>query len=201
MAHIQQLHSQISIVLTQQLDSTAQTSRQFPPLTEPASQNTEPVLLEPLLATQLTALAPDVAVAREVPSQQVTSQPAVSSATTSQQDPKAQSSIPTGPPPSLCVDSDDIYWVNQLQTSLTNSGYYCGEEETEDFIFGPNTESAVMTFQVPACCLTDQQCLLRQLYQQQQHTSSLTVDTCVPANQQQKRPGNICADIHLSTLV
>ena len=38
--------------------------------------------------------------------------------------------------------------MNQLQAALTQKGYYCGEEETEDFMFGHDTESALMTFQV-----------------------------------------------------
>lgn len=43
---------------------------------------------------------------------------------------------------------DDIFWVNQLQAALIQKGYHCGEEETEDFVFGHDTESALMTFQV-----------------------------------------------------
>ena len=38
--------------------------------------------------------------------------------------------------------------MNQLQAALIQKGYHCGEEESEDFVFGHGTESAVMTFQV-----------------------------------------------------
>ena len=38
--------------------------------------------------------------------------------------------------------------MNQLQAALIQKGYHCGEEETEDFVFGHDTESALMTFQV-----------------------------------------------------
>ena len=54
---------------------------------------------------------------------------------------------PQGPPPHLSLGSDDIYWVHQLQSGLMNEGYYCGEEEMEDFIFESGTESAVLAFQ------------------------------------------------------
>ena len=148
MAHIQQLHAQITTASTQQMDSAAQTSRQPPSSAELISQGAEAALLEPRSAPQLTALAPNTANAQRQPPEPTTSQSLTSPSATSQQQPESQSSIPTGPPPCLCIGSDDIYWVNQLQTSLTNQGYYCGEEETEDFVFGQDTESAVMTFQV-----------------------------------------------------
>ena len=48
----------------------------------------------------------------------------------------------------LChAGQDDIFWVNQLQAALSLQGYHCGEEESEDFVYGPNTESALITFQ------------------------------------------------------
>ena len=53
-----------------------------------------------------------------------------------------------GPPPPLSIGNDDIYWVHQLQSGLMAEGYYCGEEEMEDFVFGSGTESAVLSFQV-----------------------------------------------------
>ena len=66
---------------------------------------------------------------------------------------------PQGPPPPLRLGSDDIYWVHQLQAGLMAEGYYCGEEEMEDFIFESGTESAVLAFQVRknchlSCCLS-----------------------------------------------
>lgn len=59
---------------------------------------------------------------------------------------------PQGPPPPLSLGSDDIYWVHQLQAGLMAEGYYCGEEEMEDFIFETGTESAVLAFQVGVIC-------------------------------------------------
>ena len=56
-------------------------------------------------------------------------------------------SPPTGPPPTLAVGDDDIYWVSQLQTALGKKGYYCGDDDVEDFYFGEGTVSALLTFQ------------------------------------------------------
>eukprot|EP01024_Parvocaulis_polyphysoides_P042079 TRINITY_DN3855_c0_g1_i1.p1 TRINITY_DN3855_c0_g1~~TRINITY_DN3855_c0_g1_i1.p1 ORF type:complete len:625 (-),score=149.81 TRINITY_DN3855_c0_g1_i1:540-2414(-) len=54
---------------------------------------------------------------------------------------------PSGPPPTLALDSDDIFWVNQLQAALLSKGYYCGEDEMEDWFFGEQTQTALLTFQ------------------------------------------------------
>eukprot|EP01024_Parvocaulis_polyphysoides_P044370 TRINITY_DN4086_c0_g1_i7.p1 TRINITY_DN4086_c0_g1~~TRINITY_DN4086_c0_g1_i7.p1 ORF type:complete len:633 (+),score=134.51 TRINITY_DN4086_c0_g1_i7:104-1900(+) len=54
---------------------------------------------------------------------------------------------PSGPPPVLSLGSDDIFWVNQLQAGLLTAGFYCGEEEMEDWYFGEQTQSALLTFQ------------------------------------------------------
>ncbi len=59
---------------------------------------------------------------------------------------------PQGPPPPLCLGSDSIYRVHQLQSGLMDQGYYCGEEEMEDFVFADGTQSAVLAFQVMSCC-------------------------------------------------
>lgn len=153
MSHIQQLHSQISTLLIQQLDSPAQT----PSAPHLLSQLAES---EPLAVSELTTVATN-----PVDKQQQSSKPtqqATSSSAATQQQPDVPISNPPGPPPMLCTDSEDIYWVNQLQTSLTNKGYYCGEEETEDFVFGSSTESAVMTFQVSASFLSISSCLQQQ---------------------------------------
>lgn len=48
----------------------------------------------------------------------------------------------------LVPGADDIYWMSQLQSALLSRGYYCGEEEMEDWFFGEQTQSAVLTFQV-----------------------------------------------------
>ena len=58
---------------------------------------------------------------------------------------------PQGPPPPLCLGSDNIYWVHQLQSGLMDQGYHCGEEEMEDFVFADGTQSAVLAFQVMSC--------------------------------------------------
>ena len=60
----------------------------------------------------------------------------------------AKYQVPQGLPPPLSLGSDNIYWVNQLQSGLMNQGYYSGEEEMEDFIFESGTESAVLAYQV-----------------------------------------------------
>eukprot|EP01025_Chloroclados_australasicus_P011982 TRINITY_DN1541_c0_g2_i3.p2 TRINITY_DN1541_c0_g2~~TRINITY_DN1541_c0_g2_i3.p2 ORF type:complete len:641 (-),score=117.30 TRINITY_DN1541_c0_g2_i3:455-2377(-) len=57
---------------------------------------------------------------------------------------------PSGPPPTLCLGDDDIFWVNQLQAALLEKGYYCGEDEMEDWYFGDQTQNALLTFQACA---------------------------------------------------
>jgi len=52
-----------------------------------------------------------------------------------------------GPPPTLTEGEDDIFWVNQLHVALVDAGYYPGDGDIEDFIFGESTQSAVLTFQ------------------------------------------------------
>ena len=52
-------------------------------------------------------------------------------------------------PPTLSLGADDIFWVNQLHTAMSNAGYYAGDEDVEDFYFGESTQSAVLTYQ---CC-------------------------------------------------
>ena len=47
----------------------------------------------------------------------------------------------------LTAGVDDIFWVNQLQAALLRAGYYPGEEDCEDYIFGDSTHSALVTFQ------------------------------------------------------
>ena len=54
---------------------------------------------------------------------------------------------PVGPPPVLAEGDDDIFWVNQLQAGLLRAGFYPGEEEMEDWVFGGGTQSALLTFQ------------------------------------------------------
>ena len=53
-------------------------------------------------------------------------------------------------PPTLVQGSDDIFWVNALQNGLDAQALHCGDEEAEDFFFGPQTHSALLTFQAMA---------------------------------------------------
>ncbi|PSC70776.1 peptidoglycan binding [Micractinium conductrix] len=55
----------------------------------------------------------------------------------------------TGPPPMLTVGADDIFWVTQLHTGLVDLGYYPGDEDIDEFMFGEGTLSALTTMQ---CC-------------------------------------------------
>lgn len=59
----------------------------------------------------------------------------------------ALAEIPTGPPPSLTVGDDNIYWMNQLHVALVDEGYFPGDEDIEDYFFGSQTQSALLTFQ------------------------------------------------------
>ena len=43
--------------------------------------------------------------------------------------------------------ADDIFWVNALQARLAAKGFFCGDDEAEDFFFGSGTRSALETFQ------------------------------------------------------
>ena len=53
---------------------------------------------------------------------------------------------------------DDIYWVNHLHSALSSKGYFPGDEEMESWLFGDQTQSALLTFQVllsfSLCCCT-----------------------------------------------
>jgi len=55
--------------------------------------------------------------------------------------------VPSGPPPSLTMGDDDIYWMNQLHVALVDEGYFPGDEDIDDFFFGSQTQSALLTFQ------------------------------------------------------
>ncbi len=55
----------------------------------------------------------------------------------------------TAAAPVLGPGSDDIYWVNQLHTALCDKGFFPGDEEMEAWLFGYQTASALLTFQVP----------------------------------------------------
>lgn len=57
-------------------------------------------------------------------------------------------SSPTlSPLPDLIEGSDDLFWVNALQTLLDSHAIHCGDKEAEDFYFGPRTRAALETFQ------------------------------------------------------
>ncbi|CAD7697774.1 unnamed protein product [Ostreobium quekettii] len=56
-------------------------------------------------------------------------------------------SPPTGPPPCLTIGDDDIFWVAQLQQGLARAGYFPGDDDMEDYVFGEGTLSALLTYQ------------------------------------------------------
>ena len=49
--------------------------------------------------------------------------------------------------PSITVGCDDIQLMSLLHTKLEERGFYCTDEETEDWYFGESTQNAVMAFQ------------------------------------------------------
>lgn len=51
--------------------------------------------------------------------------------------------------PVLVPGCDDIYWMNHLHGALANQGYFPGDEEMESWLFADQTQSALLTFQVP----------------------------------------------------
>lgn len=55
--------------------------------------------------------------------------------------------FPAGPPPTLSLGDDDIFWVSQLHTALANKGFYAGDDDVENFFFTDGTLSALLTFQ------------------------------------------------------
>ncbi len=68
------------------------------------------------------------------------------------------SSTPTQPPPTptptdhshppvLVPGSDDIFWMSKLHAALATQGFHSGDEDMEDWYFGPSTQSALLTFQ------------------------------------------------------
>ena len=61
--------------------------------------------------------------------------------------PSSPPSPPLSAPPDLIEASDDLYWVNALQTLLDSHAMHCGDDEAEDFYFGARTRAALETFQ------------------------------------------------------
>jgi hypothetical protein len=53
-----------------------------------------------------------------------------------------------GSPPALAHGADDIFWMNKMHSALEQKGYSAGEEEVEMWLFGNQTLSALLTFQV-----------------------------------------------------
>ena len=51
--------------------------------------------------------------------------------------------------PVLVPGCDDIYWMNHLHGALSSKGYFPGDEEMESWLFADQTQSALLTFQVP----------------------------------------------------
>ena len=54
----------------------------------------------------------------------------------------------SGPPPKLVKGSDDIFWISQLHSALTQQGFSIDEDELDCIFFGDATENALLTFQV-----------------------------------------------------
>lgn len=158
--HIQQLHSHLIAVTTQNTQSTQPGGSssaevvQDPTILDRQAANAEMLAIlngtvaseEQLAAADQREISIEAAINRaELQSE---TERGLESAATVPLSNNAKSQVPQGPPPALSLGSDDIYWVHQLQSGLMNEGYYCGEEETEDFIFESGTESAVLAFQV-----------------------------------------------------
>lgn len=159
MAHIQQLHSHLIAVTTQHTqskqpggtgssgvaqdsvmaDSSTTTAEMLQMLADGATSDQQAVADQQAIGSSTSMLD-------SVSPQHSASVPSVAQPAASRAAPAAPES--QGPPPHLSLGSDDIYWVHQLQSVLMNEGYYCGEEEMEDFIFESGTESAVLAFQV-----------------------------------------------------
>lgn len=161
LVHIQELHSHLIGVTTQNTQSK-----------QPGGNSSSEIVLDPVTADRLAANAEMLAAmkAEAAVTEQLTAaadqretlveaainqaelrretetspEPSVMEAPAS----NAKYQVPQGPPPPLSLGSDDIYWVNQLQSGLMKHGYYSGEEEMEDFIFESGTESAVLAYQV-----------------------------------------------------
>ncbi|KAA6429578.1 MAG: hypothetical protein FRX49_00014 [Trebouxia sp. A1-2] len=154
LAHIQELHSHLAAISTRQIHN-APVAPPAPPSTQSAqgihnevqqqsdvaataSSSSTPPQLE--YTPSLETFAPaDIA---QTPG--TAHQPAIIGEADGT---AAQMETPQGPPPPLCLGSDNIYWVHQLQSGLMDQGYYCGEEEMENFIFADDTQSAVLAFQ------------------------------------------------------
>lgn len=51
-------------------------------------------------------------------------------------------------PPILAHGADDIFWVSKMHAALEQNGYCPGDEEAEVWLFGDQTLSALLTFQV-----------------------------------------------------
>jgi len=159
LAHIQELHSHLTAVSTRQIQNptvappaspSTQSAQgihndlqQQSDVAATASSSSTPLQLEYTPSFEASA-PPDIA-----QSPGIAPQPAAG--TEEADGTAAQMETPQGPPPPLCLGSDNIYWVHQLQSGLMDQGYYCGEEEMEDFIFAEGTQSAVLAFQVISC--------------------------------------------------
>lgn len=159
LAHIQELHSHLTAISTRQIQNppvappappSTQSAqgihndlRQQSDVAATASSSSTPPQLEYTPSSE-TFAPPDIAPSPGIAHQPATREEADGTA--------AQMGTPQGPPPPLCLGSDNIYWVHQLQSGLMDQGYYCGEEEMEDFVFADGTQSAVLAFQVMSCC-------------------------------------------------
>lgn len=135
-------------ILTENVDYTQLARKRMPqPSVEPISTPQTP----PPQATAPTApsAAPPPAV-----SASAAMPPPPTPAVLEEEAPSPPPLAPNGPPPPLCVGSDDIFWMNQLHTALVDVGYYPGDEDIADYYYGEGTQSAVMTMQ--ACSGLDE---------------------------------------------
>ena len=151
LAHIQELHSHLTAASTRLIQNPT-VALAAPPSTQSAQgihndlwQRPDVAAIAPSSSTPPfeASAPPDVAQSPGIAPQPAFTEAADGTA--------AQMETPQGPPPPLCLGSDNIYWVHQLQSGLMDQGYYCGEEEMEDFIFADSTQSAVLAFQVLSC--------------------------------------------------
>lgn len=157
LAHIQELHSQLATAFTPRtqtlgsplagIESSQPVQATEPNLQQPSDANTTPQVASTALRVQMSP-SQEAATSRMEADQPLDSAPQLAAAVKQVNVAVPDAQPLQGPPPPLCLGSDDIYWVHQLQSGLMDQGYYCGEEEMEDFVFSEGTQSAVLAFQV-----------------------------------------------------
>lgn len=168
LAHIQELHSHLTATSIRQIQNP-----NIAPPAPPSTQSAQGIHNDLWQQSDVAATAPSSSISPQLeysPPVEASAPPDIAlspgiapqpaAATEEADGTAAQMEIPHGPPPPLCLGSDNIYWVHQLQSGLMDQGYYCGEEELEDFIFAEGTQSAVLAFQVMSCRDSPWQCCI-----------------------------------------